>query len=64
MLGVRKQLLQAQHDLEIRCEPLEALLDRMLREGKSMSEIEQVVLELTRIQGAYDSVHMALKMLE
>lgn len=64
MQGIRKHLLQAQHDLEGKCESTNELIDRLREEGKSMGEIEQAVLELTRIQSVYDSVEMALRMLE
>ena len=39
-------------------------MDRLKQEGKSMSEIEQAMLELTKVQGGNDSVHIALKILE
>ena len=61
---IKEHLLQAQHDLEGKCESTSELIDRLRAEGKSMSEIEQAVLELTRIQSVYDSVEMALRILE
>lgn len=64
MQGIRKHLLQAQHDLEGKCESPSELINRLRAEGKSMREIEQALLKLNRIQGAYDSVEMALRMLE
>ncbi|MDB8437393.1 hypothetical protein GMA43_13005 [Turicibacter sanguinis] len=64
MQGIRKHLLQAQHDLRGKCEPAGELIDRLRSEGKSMGEIEQALLNLNRIQGAYDSVETALRMLE
>lgn len=63
MQGIRKHLLQAQHDLEGKCESTNELIDRLRAKGKSMGEIEQAVLDLTRIQGGYDSVETALRML-
>ena len=64
MQGIRKHLLQAQHDLRGKCEPASEPIDRLRSEGKSMGEIEQALLNLNRIQGAYDSVETALRMLE
>ena len=64
MQGIRKHLLQAQHDLRGKCEPASELIDRLRSEGKSMGEIEQALLNLNRIRGAYDSVETALRMLE
>ena len=64
MQGIRKHLLQAQHDLKERYESPSNLIDRLRSEGKSMGEIEQALLNLNRIQGAYDSVETALRMLE
>ena len=64
MQGIRKHLLQAQQDLRGKCEPASELIDRLRSEGKSMGEIEQALLNLNRIQGAYDSVETALRMLE
>ncbi|MTP73127.1 hypothetical protein GMB80_09310 [Turicibacter sanguinis] len=64
MQGIRKHLLQAQHDLKERYESPSDLIDRLRLEGKSMGEIERAVLKMNRIQGAYDSVETALRMLE
>ena len=64
MQGIRKHLLQAQHDLRGKCEPASELIDRLRSEGKSMGDIEQALLNLNGIQGAYDSVETALRMLE
>ncbi|MFR7897397.1 hypothetical protein [Turicibacter sanguinis] len=64
MQDIRKHLLQAEHDLRGKCEPASELIDRLRSEGKSMGEIEQALLNLNRIQGAYDSVETALRMLE
>ncbi|MTP77673.1 hypothetical protein GMB70_03230 [Turicibacter sanguinis] len=64
MQGIRKHLLQAQHDLKERYESPSNLIDRLRSEGKSMGEIERAVLKMNRIQGAYDSVETALRMLE
>ena len=63
MLEVEQCLLKIQKDLEEIIESPSELIDRLKQEGKSMSEIEQAVLELTRIQSVYDSVEMALRML-
>ena len=41
MQGIRKHLLQVQHDLEGKCESPSELIDRLRAEGKSMGEIEQ-----------------------
>ena len=64
MLEVERGLLKVQKYLEEIIESPSELIDRLKQEGKSMSEIEQAVLELTRIQGVYDSVGVALKILE
>ena len=64
MQGIRKYLLQAQHDLKEKYESPSDLIDRLRSEGKSMGEIERAVLKMNRIQGAYDSVETALRMLE
>lgn len=64
MLKVERSLLKVQKDLEEIIESPMELIERLTSEGKSMSEIEQAVLELTRIQGVYDSVETALRMLE
>ncbi len=64
LLEVEQCLLKVQKDLEEIIESPSELIDRLKQEGKSMSEIEQAVLELTRIQSVYDSVEMALRMLE
>ncbi|MDB8554038.1 hypothetical protein [Turicibacter sanguinis] len=64
MQGIRKHLLQVQHDLEKKYESPSELIDRLRVEGKSMGEIEQALLKMNRIQGAYDSVGTALRMLE
>ena len=61
MQGIRKYLLQAQHDLKERYESPSDLIDRLRSEGKSMGEIEYAVLELNRIKGAHDSVETALR---
>ena len=62
--GIRKYLLQAQHDLKEKYESPSDLIDRLRSEGKSMGEIERAVLKMNGIQGAYDSVETALRMLE
>ena len=64
MQGIRKYLLQAQHDLKEKYESPSDLIDRLRSEGQSMGEIERAVLKMNRIQGAYDSVETALRMLE
>ncbi len=64
MQDIRKHLLQAQHDLEEKCESPSELIDRLRAEGKSMGQIEQELLKMNRIQGVYDSVVTALRILE
>ncbi|MCU7195566.1 hypothetical protein [Turicibacter sanguinis] len=64
MQGIRKYLLQVQHDLEKRYESPSELIDRLRAEGKSMGEIEQALLKMNRIQVIYASVETALKILE
>lgn len=61
---IRKYLLQAQRDLEQKFELPSELIERLKSEGKSMGEIESAILELNRIQGIYDSVITALRILE
>ncbi len=63
MLEVERCLLKVQKYLEEIIESPSELIDRLKQEGKSMSEIEQAVLDLTRIQSVYDSVEAALRML-
>ncbi|MDB8553024.1 hypothetical protein [Turicibacter sanguinis] len=64
MQGIRKHLLQVQHDLEKRYESPSELIDRLRTEGKSIREIEQALLKMNRIQVIYASVETALKILE
>ena len=64
MQFVIEKLIVIHQRLEQMNEPIDELINSLINEGKSMSEIEQAVLELTKIQRVYDSVHMALKMLE
>ena len=64
MQGIRKYLLQAQHDLKEMYKSPSLLIDRLRSEGKSISEIEREILKMNCIQGAYDSVETALRMLE
>ncbi len=64
MNKIRKQLLQAQQGLEGKYESPSEVIERLKNEGKSMGEIEQVIMEMNRIQGACDSVATALKILE
>ncbi|MDB8551908.1 hypothetical protein [Turicibacter sanguinis] len=64
MQGIRKHLLQVQHDLEKRYESPSELIDRLRAEGKSIREIEQALLKMNRIQVIYASVETALRILE
>ena len=64
MNGIRKHLLEVQHDLENKYESPTELIDRLRSEGKSMGEIEREVLKMNRLQGVYDSVVTALRILE
>ena len=64
MLNTRNELLKIRHDLQQKIEPPSELIDRLRAEGKSVWEIEQAVLKMNRIQGAYDSIETALRMLE
>lgn len=64
MQGIRKYLLQVQHDLEKRYESPSDLIDRLRSEGKSISEIEEALLRLNRIRGVCDSIETALRILE
>lgn len=64
MENIKKQLLLIQQELEHGYEPLNELIYRLKHEGKSMGEIEQAILKMNRIQGAYDSAETALRMLQ
>lgn len=64
MNGIRNHLLEVQHDLENKYEAPSELIDRLRSEGKSMGEIEREVLKMNRLQGVYDSVVTALRILE
>ena len=64
MNEIRKQLLQAQHELERKYESPSKMIERLKSEGKSMGQIEQELLKMNRIQGVYDSVVTALRILE
>ncbi len=64
MNKIKKQLLQAQQGLERKYESPSEVIERLKSEGKSMGEIEQVIMEMNRIQGACDSVATALRLLE
>ena len=64
MLNTRNELLKIRHDLQQKIESPSELIDRLRAEGKSVWEIEQAVLKMNRIQGAYDSIETALRMLE
>ena len=64
MKEIRKQLLQAQRELQGKYESPSEVIERLKNEGKSMGEIEQEILKMNRIQGVYDSVVTALKILE
>ena len=64
MNGIRKQLLQAQHELERKYESPNEMIERLMSEGKSMGQIGQELLKMNRIQGVYDSVVTALRILE
>lgn len=64
MNEIRKQLLQTQHELERKYESPSEIIERLKREGKSMRQIEQEILKMNRIQGVYDSVVTALRILE
>lgn len=64
MNEIRKQLLQAQRELECKYECPSEIVERMKREGKSTEDIEDEIMRMNRIQGVYDSVVTALKILE
>lgn len=64
MNGIRNHLLEVQRDLENKYEAPSELVDRLRSEGKSMGEIEREVLKMNRLQGVYDSVVTALRILE
>ena len=51
-------------ELEQKYESPEIMIERLKREGKSMGQIEQEVLTMNRVQGAYDSIATALRILE
>lgn len=64
MNGIRNHLLEVQRDLENKYESPTELIDRLRSKGKSMGEIEREVLKMNRLQGVYDSVVTALRILE
>ena len=64
MESIRKQLLLIQQELEFQYEPLNELIDRLNLWEKSMGEIEQEVVKMSRIQIAYDLVEMVIRLLE
>ena len=64
MREIRRQLLQAQRDLQSRYEAPQDLIDRLRSEGKSMSEIEGALFEMNRLKGVYEAVETALRILE
>lgn len=64
MDAIREKLLQAQYELESKYESPNEMIERLMSEGKSMGQIEQELLKMNRIQGVYDSVVTALKILE
>lgn len=64
MREIRKQLLQAQRDLQSRYETPHELIERLRVEGKSMKEIEKAFFEMNRLKGVCDSVETALRILE
>lgn len=64
MNGIRNHLLEVQRDLENKYESPTELIERLRSEGKSMGEIEREVLRMNRLQGVYDSVVTALRILE
>lgn len=41
MQGIRKHLLQAQHDLRGKCEPASELIDRLRSEGKVWKKLSK-----------------------
>ena len=64
MREIRKQLLQAQRDLQSRYETPHELIERLRVEGKSMKEIEKALFEMNRLKGVCDSVDTSLRILE
>ncbi|MCU7196754.1 hypothetical protein [Turicibacter sanguinis] len=64
MLNIRNELLKIHYDLQQSIESPSDLIERLRAEGKHACEIEREILKMTRIQGAYDSVETALRMLE
>ena len=61
---MRNELLKIHHELQQSIESASDLIERLQAEGKSMGEIERAILKMTRIQGAYDSVETALRLLQ
>ncbi len=64
MTITRKQLLQVKSELERKYESPAKMIERLKSEGKSMGQIEQELLKMNRLQGAYNSVVTALRILE
>ncbi|MTN46536.1 hypothetical protein GMB51_15335 [Turicibacter sanguinis] len=64
MLNIRNELLKIHHDLQQKIECPSELIERLRSEGKSLEQTELALLELNRIQGVFDSIETALKILE
>lgn len=64
MLNIRNELLKIHHDLRQKIECPSELIERLRSEGKSLEQTELALLELNRIQGVFDSIETALKILE
>lgn len=64
MQDLKKRLYHIKRELEQKYESPEIMIERLKREGKSMGQIEQEVLTMNRVQGAYDSIATALRILE
>ena len=64
MLNIRNELLKIHHDLQQKIECPSELIERLRSEGESLEQTELALLELNRIQGVFDSIETALKILE
>ncbi len=61
---VRDQLIQTRDYLQKKCKSPKEVIERLRAKGSNVEEIEIELLELNKLQGAFDSVETALKILE
>lgn len=64
MEEIRDRLQRLQWELEQKYQSPETVINKLKSEGKSMGQIEQEILNMNRILGAYDSIVTALRILD